>query len=171
VAKVAHTDRAHESARIANPVQLAIGLAAILAGTLIYLVLRSPEQIYFTRFFGIHAPLFDVQSPLLRIFGQRLPAFFHVLAFALITASFFRNSKRTYFIVCTGWLAVNGLFELGQKYKDFAVRLVPDAFEKIPFLETTRRFFLFGTFDGFDLAAALSGAVAAYFILIATSKR
>jgi hypothetical protein len=156
---------------MANKTQFFIGLGALFLGALVYLILRSPDQIYFTRFFGIHAPLLDVQSPLLRTVGQRLPAFFHVLAFSLITGAFFRRSNSIYFTVCAGWLAVNGLFELGQKYKTLAVRLVPDAFDKIPFLETTRRFFLSGTFDGYDLASAAMGAAAAYFLLLATSKR
>ena len=156
---------------IVNKIQFFIGLSALCLGALVYLTLRSPDQIYFTKFFNIHETLYEIQSPILKTVGRSLPAFLHVFSFSLITASFFRYSKKTYAAICTGWFLVNCAFELGQKYKAQATKLVFDFFDKIPFLESTRNFFLRGTFDWLDLMAFVLGTAAAFLILIATSKQ
>jgi hypothetical protein len=156
---------------IVNKIQFVIGLIALFSGALVYLGLRSPDHIYFTKYFGIHEPWFKIDSQVLHIAGQRLPAFLHVFSFILITASFFAHSKKIYAAICGGWLLVDCFFELGQKYKAQAARLVFDFFDKIPFLESTRNFFLLGTFDVFDLMASALGAAAAFWVLTATAKR
>jgi hypothetical protein len=156
---------------IENKIQFFIGLATLCLGALVYVTLRSPDQIYFTRYFGIHEPLIAIQSPILKTIGRSLPAFLHVFSFSLITASFFRYSKTTYTVICTGWLLVNCLFELGQKYKTQASRLVFDFFDKIPFLESTRNFFLLGSFDWLDVMAFVLGSVAAFLFLLVTTNR
>lgn len=147
-----------------------MGLAALCLGALVYLTLRQPDQIYFTRFFGIHTPLFEIQSRPLNAIARSLPAFIHVFSFILITASFFRPGKKSYLAICAGWLLIDCLFELGQKYKAQAARPILDVFDGIPFLETTRNYFLLGTFDMFDLLAFVLGTVAAYVVLKATSR-
>ena len=148
-----------------------MGLSALCLGAMVYVTLRSPDQIYFTRYFNILEPFFEIRSPALKTVGGRLPAFLHVLSFSLITASFFRYSKPVYALSCAGWFLVNCLFELGQKYKAQAVKMTFDWFEKIPFLESTRNYFLRGTFDWLDIMAFVLGAVAAFLILIGTSRR
>jgi hypothetical protein len=156
---------------IANKIQFFMGLSALCLGALVYLTLRSPDQIYFTRYFNILEPLFEVRSPALKTIGGRLPAFLHVFSFSLITASFFRYNKTVYTVICTGWLLVDCCFEVGQKYKTQASKMVFDFFDKIPFLESTRNYFLRGTFDWLDIVAFFLGAAAAFLILMATSKR
>jgi hypothetical protein len=156
---------------IVNKIQFFMGLLALCLGALVYLTLRSPDQIYFTRYFNILEPLFEIRSPVLKTIGGRLPAFLHVFSFSLITASFFRYNKKAYTAICTGWFLVNCAFELGQKYKAQATQMVFDFFDKIPFLESTRNFFLRGTFDIFDLIAFALGTVAAFLLLLATSRR
>lgn len=155
---------------IVNKTQLVIGLVALCLGTLVYLVLRQPDQVYFTRFFGIHAPLFEIHSRSLHTLGRSLPAFLHIFSFILITASFFRPGKTAYAVICAGWLLIDCLFELGQKYKTLAAKPILDIFDGIPFLESTRNFFLLGTFDIFDLLAFALGTVAAYLVLTVTSR-
>ena len=150
--------------------QLLAGIFLLLLGSLVYVIDRSPNQVYFTRFFGIQVKMFDAGTPLLGSLGMRLPAFFHVLSFSLITGSFFKSSKSRYLMICLFWLLVNTCFELGQKYKTFAVKLTPDFFETIPFLENTRTYFQKGTFDVYDLAAFLIGALAGYGLLLITGK-
>jgi hypothetical protein len=156
---------------IVNKIQFGIGLLSLCLGALVYLTLRSPDQVYFTNFFGIHHPLFDIHSQTLHLLGRHLPAFFHVFSFILITASFFGCSRKTYAAVCGAWFLAEALFELGQKYKAPAERMVFEFFDKIPFLESTRDFFLRGTFDVLDLAALAAGALAAYFVLLLTFRR
>jgi len=150
--------------------QLLAGIFLLLLGALVYVVDRSPDQVYFTRFFGIHLKIFDTSAPLLGSLGLRLPAFFHVLSFSLITGSFFRSGKSRYLVICVFWLMVNCCFELGQKYKTLAVRLTPDFFEHIPFLENTRAYFQKGTFDVYDLVAFFIGGLAAYGLLLVTGR-
>jgi hypothetical protein len=148
--------------------QLLAGIFLLLLGSLVYVIDRSPDQVYFTRFFGIHLKMFDAGTPLLGSAGMRLPAFFHVLSFSLITGSFFRPGKHRYLCICAFWLLVNSCFELGQKYKTLAVKLTPDFFENIPFLENTRSYFMNGTFDVYDLLAFFIGGLAAYGLLLIT---
>ena len=150
--------------------QLLAGILLLLLGSLVYVIDRSPDQVYFTRFFGIHLKMFNGGAPLLGSLGLRLPAFFHVLSFSLITGAFFRSGRGRYLVICTFWLLVNCCFELGQKYKDMAVKLTPDFFERIPFLENTRAYFLNGTFDVYDLVAFFVGALAGYGLLLITGR-
>jgi hypothetical protein len=42
---------------------------------------------------------------------------------------------------------------------------------EIPFLESIEDYFLYGTFDHFDMAAIAMGAATAYFVLLATMER
>ena len=150
--------------------QLLAGILLLLLGSLVYVIDRSPEQVYFTRFFGIHLKMFDGGTPVLGSLGLRLPAFFHVLSFSLITGAFFRYGKGRYLAICAFWLLVNTCFELGQKYKSLAVKLTPGFFDHIPFLETTRSFFQNGTFDVYDLAAFFVGALVGYGLLLVTGR-
>lgn len=159
------------TALIHSRTQLLTGIFLLLLGSLVYVIDRSPDQVYFTKFFGIHLKMFDAGAPLLGPLGLRLPAFFHVFSFSLITGSFFRRGKGRYLAICAFWLLVNTLFELGQKFKAPAVKLVPDFFDKIPFLENTRSYFLKGTFDVYDLAAFFVGALAGYGLLLITGRK
>jgi hypothetical protein len=158
-------------ALILNKTHLVIGLLVLSMGALVYVTLRSPDLVYFTKYFGIHHVLFDVQSPLLKWIGYRLPAFTHIFAFILITASFFKYSRRAYLAICAGWFLIDSIFELGQKYKTFALSLGFDFFDKIHFLEGWRNYFLLGTFDILDLAAYALGAVMAFWVLTATAGK
>ena len=163
-------DRKKPPVLISNKALLFVGLSMLGMGALVYLILRSPDQIYFTKHFGIHRELFEIQSPILKSIGYRLPAFIHVFALILITASFFNYSRRTCLVISAGWFSVDCLFELGQKYKTVALCFVPGFFDKIPYLEGTRNYFLWGTFDLLDIVAYALGAVTAFWVLTATSR-
>lgn len=159
------------SAFITNKTHLIIGLLVLCIGATVYVTLRSPDHVYFTKYFGIHHVLFEVQSPILKFIGYRLPAFAHVFAFTLITASFFKYSRRAYLVICAGWFLIDFIFELGQKYKTVALSLEFEFFDKIDFLEAWRNYFLLGTFDILDLAAYALGAAMAYWVLTATGGK
>jgi hypothetical protein len=49
------------------------------------------------------------------------------------------------------------------------LRIIPDWFEGIPFLENTRNYFQRGTFDMVDLVAIAVGTAAAYFVITLTT--
>jgi hypothetical protein len=74
-------------------------------------------------------------------------------------------------IICPSWFLVDSAFELGQKFNDLALKIIPDWFTGIPFLENTENYFLKGTFDYIDLAAIALGTLIAYFALLATYKK
>jgi hypothetical protein len=160
-----------QSLYIINKIHLLIGLLVLCLGALVYVTHRSPDLVYFTKYFGIQHALFEVQSPLLNFIGYRLPAFAHVFALILITASFFHYSKRAYLVICGGWFLIDTLFELGQKYKTVALSLGLDFFDNIHFLEGWRNYFLLGTFDILDLVAYALGAAVAFWVLTATAEK
>ena len=155
---------------VLNRMQLLIGLLLLVAGCLFYITARVPADVYFTRFFGLETRLHVPDTFTLGTVGPRLPAFIHVCAFSLMTASLMENSKKKMISVCLGWFLVNFVFEMGQKYKQTAASLVPDSFRHLPFLDTTRSYFLNGTFDWLDVAAAAAGAGAAYLIWLTTKR-
>jgi hypothetical protein len=78
--------------------------------------------------------------------------------------------KRGRLIICLSWFFVDFAFELGQKFNEWALNLIPTWFSGIPFLENTENYFLRGTFDISDLVAVALGTVIAYCVLLATHK-
>ena len=153
-----------------NRIQFLMGILMLVLGSLIYMTDRSPGSVYFTRFFGMHLKLLGPGIRVLGAIGLRLPAFFHVLSFSLITASFMSCSRKNFLSICTGWFFINCGFEMGQKYKQAAAGMTPEFFRHLPFFENTRAYFLSGTFDWLDILAAAAGGAAAYLTLLATRK-
>jgi hypothetical protein len=154
-----------------NTRQILIGAAGLLVGALVYLVDRPPDHAYFVYRSGIDISLYRVFPNLFGPIGHSLPAFSHVFSFILITAGLIGCRKRGYLIICLSWFIVDCAFELGQKFKLSAVRIIPDWFAGVPFLQNTENFFLSGTFDYFDLTAITIGAALAYFSLLHTMQR
>ena len=153
-----------------NTRQILIGAAGLIVGALVYLVDRSPDHAYFVYRSDIDISLYNVLPNLFGPIGHSLPAFSHVFSFILITAGLIGCRKRGYLIICLSWFIVDCTFELGQKFKSSAVRIIPDWFAGIPYLENTSNYFFHGTFDYFDLVAIIIGAVLAYITLSHTIR-
>jgi len=151
-----------------NRVQILIGLAGLIAGLLIYLIDRPPEQIYFIYRIA-KISLYNILPDLFGSIGNYLPAFIHVFSFILITAGLFFCQKRGYLIICLGWFLVDCGFEVGQKFNNLALKIIPDWLAGIPFLENTESYFLQGTFDVIDLLAIAFGTIISYLILLTTN--
>jgi hypothetical protein len=156
---------------IVNRLQVLIGLACLLFGTLVYLFYRPPDQTYFIYISGLKISLYNTLPNIFGLVGNSLPAFIHVFAFILITAGLFGCRKRGSLIICLSWLLFDCAFELGQKFNLWSSKIIPDWFIGVPFLENSKHYFLFGTFGFFDLATTTIGAVIAYFVLINTMGR
>ncbi|MFH1933704.1 MAG: hypothetical protein ABIN18_19275 [Pseudomonadota bacterium] len=156
---------------IINKLQVLIGLVCLFLGTLVYLFYRPPDQTYFIYISGLNISLYNTLPNIFGLVGNSLPAFIHVFAFILITAGLLGCRKREFIIICLSWLLVDCAFELGQKFNMWSSKIIPDWFIHVPFLENSKHYFLFGTFDFFDLAATTIGAVIAYFVLINTMGR
>jgi len=154
---------------IVNRLQVLIGLACLLFGTLVYLFYRPPDQTYFIYISGLNIS-YNTLPNIFSFVGNSLPAFIHVFAFILITAGLLGCRKRGSLIICLSWLLVDCAFELGQNFNTWPTSIIPDWFEGIPFLENTENYFSRGTFDMFDLVAIVFGTIIAYFVLLTTSK-
>jgi len=63
------------------------------------------------------------------------------------------------------------MFELGQRFNSLPLKIIPDWFQGVPFLEASKNYFLVGTFDFFDLAAIAIGTIIAYLVLLGTMER
>jgi hypothetical protein len=151
-----------------NKLQILIGVAGLLLGSLVYLVDRPPDQTYFV-YTGIS--LYNIFPNIFGFIGNFLPAFIHVFSFILITAGLIFCRKRGYFIICFSWFLIDCTFELGQRFHTFPIKIIPRWFTNIPFLENTENCFIHGTFDLIDLIAIALGSITAYFILLATNRR
>jgi hypothetical protein len=153
-----------------NRLQILIGVAGLIVGSLIYLIDRPPDQTYFVYNSPINITLPNTIPTLFGSIGNSLPAFIHVFSFILITAALISRQKRGYLIICLSWFLLDCTFELGQKFNVWSSRIIPDWFTGIPFLENTDNYFIQGNFDLIDLAAIAFGTLIAYFVLLTTNK-
>jgi hypothetical protein len=156
---------------IVNRLQVLIGLASLVFGTLVYLFYRPPDQTYFIYISGLNISSYNTLPNIFGIVGGSLPSFIHVLSFILITAGFLFCQKRGCVIICLSWFLIACAFEVGQGFKPWPSEIFPDWFEGIVFLENSREYFARGTFDFMDLFAIALGTVTAYCVLLAISKR
>ena len=130
-----------------NWYQIMIGTAGLLFGTLVYLVDQSPHQIYFVYKSSTDISFYNILPNLFSPIGNNLPTFIYVFSFILIMAVLISCQKRCYLIIFMSWFHVDCAFELGQKFKSFAVRIIPDCFAGISILENTENYFIQGFFD------------------------
>ncbi len=157
------------SASKTNRAQLLIGLAALLLGTMVYVLDRPADQ----AFVPSAISLFASTPSVFGVVGRSLPAFAHVFAFSLLTAALLADAKKTAVIVCLGWFLVDAAFELGQRapIAQWLSKLIPPWFAHLPILDKTGRYFLHGTFDPSDIFAIALGAFAAYLVIQNTRRR
>ena len=163
-----------EQSHAINTTQISIGVVALIFGSLIYLIDRPPDQTYFVFTSPIKFNLLNLHQFLPNLFvsiGNILPDFLHVFSFTLITAGIVSCGKRGSLIICLVWFLTDIGFELGQEYPSISLKIIPDWFEGIPFLENSKNYFLYGTYDIYDIAAVVLGAATASFILLTTIKR
>jgi len=152
-----------------NKYQIVIGLFVLLLGVLVYLVDRPPDQTYFVSESKIDISLHDTLPGLFGRIGTSLPTFTHVFAFILITAGLMSCGKTGYLVITIFWFMVDSVFELGQKFSETAVKLVPSWLSGIPYLENTENYFRKGTFDWIDIATIFLGSISAYIVLLKTA--
>ncbi|MBI9076433.1 MAG: hypothetical protein JEZ02_13590 [Desulfatibacillum sp.] len=153
-----------------NNRQIAIGLFALLAGSLVYLADRPPQATWFVQAFPFSVSLHSYLGGFLGPLGRYLPAFVHVFALALVTGGFLGGGMVRRLSACLFWLATDLAFEFGQKFPEQATSLVPDWFSHIPFLDQTSRYFINGSYHPLDVLATVLGALAAYGVLLITEK-
>jgi hypothetical protein len=169
----------HETKHMKNPapdyqinkLQIFIGAVCLLIGALVYLIDRPPDFTYFVYRYGIFLSLHDVLPRVFGPFADSLPDFIHTFSFILLTAGILSCGKKAGILISISWLLIDSAFELGQLYSSTALKLIPEWFSRIPFLEATVGYFRRGTFDFNDIAAVFLGAVAACFVVFITMKQ
>lgn len=150
-------------------VQLSIGLAILLLGTLVYALDRPPEQALITAAIGLPAFTSGVFGPL----GPVLPAFAHVFAFILLTTALIGNTRAVCLSACLGWWLIDTAFELGQHpyVADWLSTHLSRGPENLTIVNYTVDYFVHGTFDPWDLLAITLGVVAAYLVIEKTKQQ
>ena len=160
----------YQKLRPINKIQILIGGIALFIGSLVYIIDRPADYTYFVYSGSTSISLYKILPNSFGFIGNNLPAFVHIFSFILITAGVLSCQKRGCFITCLSWLLLDFAFELGQKFKTVPLKIIPDWFSGIPFLERAKMYFLRETFDVLDLVAIALGTVAAYFFLLNTNK-
>jgi hypothetical protein len=155
--------------RSINKTQLCVGASALFLGFLVYLVAR-PSDTYFLSLLKVPNTSWTWNSTLFNEILGVIPSFLHVFAFSLLLGGLLTCQKVGYLVICSSWLVVNALFELGQKHPIWASHRIPDSLERWFLLENVKTYFLKGTFDWYDLGASFLGAAAAYLILLKTME-
>jgi hypothetical protein len=147
---------------------VAVAIAALLLGALVYLVDRTPG----------HSLLIPVAGALssglsFGALARWLPSFVHPLAFGLFTATLLPARPGWRVGGCALWGAVNAAFELGQHSlvsASLAAKLLGDAgAAAAPWRQALAGYFVAGTFDNGDLVAIVLGTALAVLVLHAAS--
>jgi len=97
----------------------------------------------------------------------------HIYAFILLTAIVLNPSRTGLALICSGWMAVELFFEIGQHpyFANHLAEAVPAWFVDFPFLEVADSYFLTGTFDPVDVLFILFGTAAAFLTLYKVLRR
>jgi hypothetical protein len=156
-----------------RPVVLLIALAglALLTGVVIYVLDRSPSNVYFLRGWINEAEHRQASQDLSEGYfghlGYYLPTLLHTFAFILLTMALvipYQSFKKYILRVCLAWFVIESLFELAQMdtIANQIARRFSTGFAEIPFIENIPNYFIAGTFDVLDLLSIAVGAIAAY---------
>ncbi len=153
-----------------NRSQIAIGVASLATGLLVYLLARPSGSVWF-----LPPPFhFDIPlSPLIRRASGPIPTFTHALAFSLLSAGVIASSRLSGAVICVAWCLLESAFEIGQRadISPWITSHLPAWFDHVWLLANTSRFFARGTFDLSDLAAGAAGTTLAFVIICRTQPQ
>jgi hypothetical protein len=151
--------------------QVALALVFLLSGTSVYLIARPASDAFMLPHFSVE--MSSASRHWVALLAGSLPTFSHTIAFSLLTAVLALPGRRGALFACLLWLVIEVLFEVGQASL-IAIWLggvLPAWFEHVPILDHMGSYFLGGTFDPLDLAAAVLGTAVAYCILLSNLRR
>jgi hypothetical protein len=132
-------------------------------GLLVYLADRGSSHVALLRWLplaGGHA--------VFGVLGQWLPSFVHACAFGLLTAAALPAVPALRLGACAVWGAADVAFELGQHpiLSPWLASTLHHAFGTGPLTRALSNYFVHGTFDIGDVAAAVLGALAASLLVM-----
>jgi len=141
---------------------VAAGCAALSLGLLVYLADRDPSRAWLVPGFAALSGRHWFGAA-----GQWLPSLLHPLAFGLLTAAALPARSAARNGACLAWGAVNIVFELGQLPRAAAAlaQALQDCCGAAPWTLPLSNYFLRGTFDVGDIAAAALGTLLAIGVL------
>jgi hypothetical protein len=142
-----------------NRKHLALGLFFLLAGTLEYLVSRPTSSTLFLNHLEPVTSFFRSLPPLYGQFGIYAPAFFHPLAFSLMTMAHV-GTRVGRVSSCIAWTSINCLFETAQNH---GPQLRQGDVGQRP-IDTVQNYLSSGVFDIGDVVAIFLGGTTAYFL-------
>lgn len=136
------------------------GIALLALGALYYVVLR-PAAIA-AGFVSSAATAPGIAT----VLGS-LPTFLHVCAFALLTGVVATTDRYGRACICTAWVGIDAVFEMGQHALVSPTLAVPLEHwcAALAVCRRTSQFFVQGTFDPADLIAGVIGGLAAFSFL------
>ena len=139
-----------------------LGLVVLVVGVLPYLTDRSASP---TLLIPAVQGLASVN--LFGTVGQWLPSFAHTLGFSLFTAAALGPVAAPRHGACAAWCFINVAFEFEQhaQFKTHLADAVQGGWGSTPWSRPLAQYFLRGTFDMADVAAAVAGALAAAAVL------
>lgn len=146
-----------------NWLQVGTGAGLIALGASLYAFARSATA------WGLPAELhFPFLEGWLGRFGGCAPTFIHVAAMSLLTAGVLGGTARVAWVAALAWVSTDIVFELGQHelLRVHLIGAVPEWLERAWLIDRTRSYFLNGTFDAMDIAAALLGGLTALALML-----
>lgn len=150
--------------------QLSAATLVLAFGVLVYLLDRPSNSVYFVPEWWALA---EATPAFFGLLGQYLPTFSHTFAFILFTTAVLAVRRRAAIVVCAAWLLVDSFFEIAQR-DELAVNIVnhlPNWFAEWPLLDNVAAYFLVGRFDPFDLVSIFAAGIAAYLLVLYSTRR
>jgi len=150
--------------------QAGIGVAALVAGAVLYLLERPLGPVALT---PEGWSLIEDGGPILGFLGRVLPDILHPFAFAMLTGALLIPGTLRYGFACLAWAAVDLVLEVGQAPPVLAWLeevLAPWA-GQVPGVELALAYFRDGVFTVMNVLAVILGAGAAWFMLQITARR
>jgi hypothetical protein len=153
---------ARRGARLRSLLLAVIGAAALAIGVLVYLADRVAGHAAWVP----HLAAFDGRH-LFGILGLWLPSLVHPLAFSLFTVAILQPGALARWGACAFWGLVNVGFEVAQlpAFKPYLTEPLQGRAGDWAVTRALLNYCIHGTFDPFDVCAALLGALAAGVIL------
>lgn len=139
---------------------VALGIAWLAAGVLVYIVARPPGILFLPDALSLIAWF---PAWLVALTGP-MPVFFHVGAMSYLTIGLLGLGRRGALLACAGWAALDIAFEFGQHELVSAplAAAIPHA--------AAGDFFVNGTFDVLDVIAAIAAAFSVYVLTRVNTK-
>lgn len=140
-----------------NKILFLVGFAALFSGALFYIISR-PNNTYLNQFITAHLIFIPDAIRFPAFLQDSFPAFIHPFSFSLITIGILAETKFDRIMICSIFLIVNLVFEIGQYFKEVLV-FIKGYYPPFPVLYN---FFSHGTYSHEDIIFIIIGSLTAY---------